>query len=130
MKASKFNPVHYLILSIWSLIVLFPVWTMLVNSLKRQLEIFKNPFSFPVHPNFEGYLYVFRESNFLLYCWNTLLVTTLTIGSILLLGSLAAYALANWKGVASKFIYILFFGRNYDPDPSGYHQYFSDYQVP
>lgn len=108
MKASKFNPVHYLILSIWSLIVLFPVWTMLVNSLKRQLEIFKNPFIFPAHPNFEGYLYVFRESNFLLYCWNTLLVTTLTIGSILLLGSLAAYALANWKGVASKFLYILF----------------------
>jgi len=81
---------------------------MLVNSLKRQLDIFRYPFSFPVIPNFDGYLYVFRESNFMLYCWNTLLVTILTISCTLFIGSLAAYALAHWKGVISKLIYILF----------------------
>lgn len=107
-KKRKVNPVHYLILSVWSLIVLFPVWTMLVNSLKKQLDIFRNPFAFPIRPNFDGYLYVIRASDFLLYCWNTLLVVTLTIFVTLLVGSLAAFALANWKGKASKIVYLLF----------------------
>lgn len=108
MKDRKINTGHYVILSLWSLLVLFPVWTMLVNSMKKQLDIFRNPFVFPMPPNFDGYLYVFRESNFMLYCWNTLLVTTITIFGILFIGSLAAYALANWKGFASKLIYIVF----------------------
>lgn len=100
--------VHYLILSIWSLIVLFPVWTMIVNSLKRQIDIFKNPFVFPASPNLAGYLYVIRDSDFLLYCWNTLLVVGITIFVTLFIGSLAAYALANWQGRASKVVYLLF----------------------
>lgn len=81
---------------------------MLVNSLKKQLDIFRNPFAFPIRPNFDGYLYVIRASDFLLYCWNTLLVVTLTIFVTLLVGSLAAFALANWKGKASKIVYLLF----------------------
>ncbi len=104
----KTNPVHYLILSVWSLVVLFPVWTMLVNSLKKQLDIFRNPFAFPASPNLAGYLYVIRDSDFSLYCWNTLLVVGLTIFVTLFVGSLAAYALANWKGRASKAVYLLF----------------------
>ncbi len=98
----------YLVLGIWSLIVLFPIWTMLVNSLKKQLQIFADPFSFPARPNFAAYLYVIRDGNFLLYCWNTLFVVAVTITCTLLAGSLAAYALANWKGFAAKFIYVLF----------------------
>jgi raffinose/stachyose/melibiose transport system permease protein len=108
MKERKVIFCHYLILSIWALIALFPVWTMLVNSFKKQLDIFKNPFVFPVSPNFDAYLYVFRESNFLLYCWNTLLITVVSIVCVLFIGSLAAYALVNWKGLGSKFIYLLF----------------------
>ena len=102
------NVFSYLILSIWSLIVLFPLWTMLVNSLKTQLQIFINPFAFPKKFTLAGYLYVIGDGNFLLYFWNTLLVVAVTISGTLLIGSLAAYALAHWKGVASRFIYILF----------------------
>ncbi|MGE5583094.1 MAG: carbohydrate ABC transporter permease [Bacillota bacterium] len=108
MKERRVTLIHYLILSVWAFIVLFPMWTMLVNSIKKQLQIFQNPFSLPLRPNFDAYLYVFNESNFLLYCWNTLVVTVVTIVGILFIGSLAAYALANWKGFTSKFIYLLF----------------------
>jgi raffinose/stachyose/melibiose transport system permease protein len=81
---------------------------MLVNSLKTQLQIFINPFAFPKKFTLAGYLYVIGDGNFLLYFWNTLLVVAVTISGTLLIGSLAAYALAHWKGVASRFIYILF----------------------
>ncbi len=108
MRERKVIIGHYLILSIWALVALFPVWTMLVNSFKKQLDIFKNPFALPITPSFDGYLYVFRESNFLLYCLNTLLITSISIVCVLFIGSLAAYALANWKGLGSKLIYLLF----------------------
>lgn len=81
---------------------------MLVNSLKKQRDIFKNPFVFPKIPNTDGYVYVLKDSDFLLYCWNTLLVVSVTIVLTLFLGSLAAYALAYWQGRASKLIYLLF----------------------
>lgn len=67
-----------------------------------------NPFSFPAKPTLAGYLYVIRDGGFLLYFWNTMLVVAITIAGTLLLGSLAAYALAQWKGLASRFIYLLF----------------------
>ena len=102
------NMAGYLILSLWSLIVLFPLWTMLVNSLKVQLQIFMNPFSFPTKPTLAGYLYVLGDGDFLLYFWNTMLVVGITITGTLLIGSLAAYALAQWKGLTSRFIYLLF----------------------
>jgi len=107
-KRLRFNPIHYLILTIWSAIVLFPVWTMLVNSVKKQLDIFRNPFVFPKTFNFDGYNYVVKNSDFLLYLWNTLLVVTITIFLTLFVGSLAAYALANWRGKTSKALYLLF----------------------
>lgn len=102
------NLVSYSILALWSLMVLFPLWTMLVNSLKVQLQIFMNPFSFPAKPTLTGYLYVLQDGNFLLYFWNTLLVVTITITGTLLTGSLAAFALARWRGTASRIIYLLF----------------------
>ncbi|MCK9526591.1 MAG: carbohydrate ABC transporter permease [Limnochordia bacterium] len=108
MKQRRSKLMHYLILLVWSFVVLFPVWTMLVNSLKRQLDIFRNPFAFPAIPNFSGYLYVLQDSDFLVYCWNTLFVVGLTIFITLFIGSLAAYALAFWQGRAAKFVYLLF----------------------
>ncbi|HHT69805.1 MAG TPA: carbohydrate ABC transporter permease [Firmicutes bacterium] len=108
MRHRRTNLIHYLILLAWSLIVLFPVWTMLVNSLKKQLDIFRDPFVFPPSPNLAGYRYVLQDSDFLLYCWNTLFVVGLTIFVTLFIGSLASYALAFWKGKASKFLYLLF----------------------
>lgn len=107
-KRRNFNLVHYLILTFWSFIVLFPVWTMLANSLKVQLDIFRNPFAPPTPPRLDGYIYVLRDSDFLLYCWNTVLIVTITILTTLVIGSLAAFALANWKGRTAKFLYLLF----------------------
>lgn len=107
-KRIRFNPIHYLILTLWSLVVLFPVWTMIANSFKVQLDIFRNPFAPPRPPRLDGYLYVLKDSDFLLYCYNTLLIVAITISTTLLVGSLAAFAFANWKGRLSKFLYLLF----------------------
>lgn len=102
---------HYgshIVLSLWAVIVIFPIWTMIVNSFKFKLDIYKDPFGLPVKWNFGSYTSVFQDGNFLVYFKNSLLVTVGSIGLVLILGSLAAYAIVNWKNRQTHFIYLFF----------------------
>lgn len=100
----------HLILLAWSLIVLVPIWTMLVNSLKDKREIYRAPFDWPTSETrtFEGFENAWVDGNFGLYFKNSLIVTVSSLLLILLLGALAAYALASWRSRGSTVIYIYF----------------------
>lgn len=100
----------HIILIAWSLVVLAPLWTMLVNSLKDKREIFRAPFSWPTGDllTFDGYKSAWVDGNFDVYFRNSLTVTISSLLLILAIGSLASYALANWRGRASSAIYLYF----------------------
>jgi raffinose/stachyose/melibiose transport system permease protein len=98
----------YALLTLWSLIVLFPIYTMLVNSLKPQREIFRHPFSLPETVTFAGYEKAWVDGSFGIYFRNSLFVTAVSLLLILFLGSLAGYALANWRSRWSNLIYLFF----------------------
>ena len=107
-RSRSSNLAVYLILGVWALIVLFPLYTMIANSLKRQREIFRNPFLPPWPFEFEGYATAWSDGRFDLYFRNSLFVTVISLLFIIFLGSLAAYALANWRGRTSAILYLLF----------------------
>ena len=94
IKIKPSNLGIYLILSIWSLIVLFPLYTMIANSLKNQREIFRTPFSLPSSITFEGYQNAISAGRFDLFFRNSIIVTVISLTLILLLGSLASFALS------------------------------------
>jgi len=96
------------ILSIWTILVLFPIWTMIANSFKYKYDIYKDPFGPPIKWNFESYLSVLRGDDFIRFFRNSLLVTVGSIAAVLLFGALAAYAIANWKSKPSRWIYVFF----------------------
>lgn len=100
----------HIILIVWSLVVLVPLWTMLVNSLKDKREIFRAPFSWPTAEvrSFEGYKSAWIDGNFDIYFRNSLTVTITSLVLILAIGSLASYALANWRGRISGALYLYF----------------------
>jgi raffinose/stachyose/melibiose transport system permease protein len=98
----------YIILTVWSVVVMFPIWTLIVNSLKPQKEIFKDPFGLPKTFTFDGYKAAWSDGRFDLYFTNTLVVTFIALTLILLIGSMAAYALAKWKSPVSNFLYVFF----------------------
>lgn len=102
--------VSHIILIVWSLIVLAPLWTMLVNSLKDKREIFRAPFSWPTSDirTFAGYKSAWVDGQFDLYFRNSLTVTISSLLIILAIGALASYALANWRGRVSSAIYLYF----------------------
>lgn len=98
----------HIVLISWSLIVLLPIWMMIINSFKFRLDIYNDPFGLPPRWSIEGYVSIFRDSSFFHYFRNSLVVTVGSIAVILIIGSLAAYALANWKGKPSRWIYLYF----------------------
>jgi len=109
MRHFKFSKLlTYFILTVWSLIVLFPIWTLIINSFKVQKDIFANPFGLPTHFTLNGYITAWTQGRFDLYFYNTIYVTATSLLLILLFGSLAAYALAKWKSRVTKFLYIFF----------------------
>jgi raffinose/stachyose/melibiose transport system permease protein len=98
----------YILLTAWSVIVLFPIWTLVVNSFKPQKEIFRDPFGLPKNFTLEGYQAAWKTGRFDLYFTNSIIVTVISLGLILIVGSMAAYALAKWKSKLSNFLYIFF----------------------
>jgi len=102
------KPFKYVFLAIWSLLVLFPLWTMLINSFKFKNDIYRDPFGLPPRWNFEGYLTVFSNSPFPRYFLNSLLATILSLALIVVLGSLAAYGCVRWKSRYARWLYLFF----------------------
>jgi len=105
INKQKRNIFSHVVLIIWSLVVLFPLWVMLVNSFKDRLSIYQNPFGLPSKWNFSNYGQILGDSNFLGYFKNSLTVVVLSLLILLMITSAASYALANWRGKFSRIIY-------------------------
>lgn len=105
MRIANLHIPSHILLIIWSLIVIFPMWILIINTLKVKKEIYGNPFGVPGTWTFENYRYVISDSNFFNYFRNSFLVVIVSLTLILLLGSLCAYALAHWRTKMSGAIY-------------------------
>ena len=110
MKASlsrdRMHLGSHIVLIFWTFLVLFPLWTMVVNKFK--FDIYTDPFGLPKKWNFESYVSVITDGDFFLYFRNSLFVTLGSIFLVLLFGAMASYALVNWKHKASRFLYLFF----------------------
>ena len=95
----------HLILSLWSVIVLFPLWVMIMGSLKDKRSIYTNTFGLPAVWNVRNYTDILSSSDFLRYFLNSFLVVSVSLILVLVIGTLAAYALANWRAKISAALF-------------------------
>jgi raffinose/stachyose/melibiose transport system permease protein len=107
-KIRNMKLVSHFILILWSTIVLFPLHTMIINSFKDKLSIYTNTFGLPDKWNFTNYTDVFQSGDFLMYFKNSFLVVVISLVLLLVIGSMAAYALAFWRGKFSSAAYFFF----------------------
>lgn len=82
-----------------ALVALFPIVLVVMNSLKSKKAIFASPLLPPMPGTFSliGYQTVLKRSNFDTYFLNSLIVTVGAMFLILFLGSMAAFALSEYK---------------------------------
>lgn len=91
-----------------SIVMLTPIVIMVFSAFKTNAQIFQSPFSIPDFTNVKSLLRVWNETDFLLYMSNSLIVTTSSIALILILGTMAAYAIARYEFRGSGFILLFF----------------------
>ena len=98
----------YLIMVFYAALILFPLYLMFVTSLKDNRQIFTKPFSLPGPIVFSGYVKLFTVSQYQIYFRNSIMVTLISLGFIVLLTSLASYALAKYQFRARILVYVYF----------------------
>ncbi|WP_420413801.1 carbohydrate ABC transporter permease [Roseibium sp.] len=103
MSQARTNPINTLAmhgaLIVYTLIALFPVFVILINSFKSRKFIFREPLAFPSADSFSmiGYQTVMKQGDFFLYFQNSMIVTVASLFFILLFGSMAAFALSEYR---------------------------------
>ena len=102
MKKPKIgNWIILIVLCIWALVQIFPIYWMFTFSLKDNDEIFgENMIGLPKHWLFENYLAALKVGNIGRYFLNSIIVTGGTILITIILALMATYALKRmvWKG--------------------------------
>jgi multiple sugar transport system permease protein len=91
------NVVINLLLIAVLLITLFPIYWMLVTSLKTQMEAFALPPAWFFSPTLENYIEIFRLRPFFHYILNSLIISTTTVVFTLIIGTIAAFSLARFS---------------------------------
>ena len=87
------------VLILYTIIALFPVILVVVNSFKSRAAIFGSPLTPPTPATFDliGYSTVFSQGDFFVYFQNSLIVTVASLFFVLLFGAMAGFALSEYR---------------------------------
>lgn len=103
MSRASQSPVRsiaaHAVLILYTVIALFPVVIIIINSFKTKAAIFRSPLSLPNAETFSliGYQTVLTQGNFFGYFQNSMIVTVSAIALVLIFGAMAAFALSEYR---------------------------------
>jgi raffinose/stachyose/melibiose transport system permease protein len=101
--------VHLLLIA-YCCLALGPILLVVMNSFKSRAAIFGSPLSLPNSLTFSlvGYMKVFHASHVGLYFLNSMIVTLVSMGLVLLFGAMAAWAMTEYRvrGVSLVALYL------------------------
>jgi multiple sugar transport system permease protein len=93
-------------LGLYMIFTLFPFYWMAVTSLKPNSELYNRKIMplIVYHPTFKHYVDLLSETNFLVWTWNTFLVSVTSTAISLVFGVMLAYPLARMRFAGSALI--------------------------
>jgi len=127
MKINKIGQMLiYFALVIYCIITLFPIYWIVITSLKEQIDVIsKIPKFFNFTPTLENYAVIFGmkytglgetvKVNFILYLRNSLIIVPLSVLLALILGTPVAYVLARYKFLLKENLYFFYFSLYFMP---------------
>ncbi len=110
MKRFRNKAVFFLLAGI-SVVFLFPIFIVLMNSFKGKLYISSEPFALPTPETFAGfdnYTDGLAKTGFFSAFFTSLFVTVLSVGAIVLFTSMTAWYITRVKNVFTKLSYFAF----------------------
>lgn len=110
----------YILLSIWTLVNLFPLYWMFTFSLKTNKEIFgDNIIGLPKEWLWSNYSEALDTGNMALYFANSAIVTFATIALTVIFSLMATYALSRMEWPGRKLVNSIFYARFNGTDSRG-----------
>lgn len=101
--------VLYALLVFFGLLVLYPLFWLVMTSLKTLNELYANPLALPARPMFENYAYAWKQG-LSAYFLNSVIVSAGTVLGTVFLGALAAYGLARFRFPGRTLVFYLIIG--------------------
>jgi raffinose/stachyose/melibiose transport system permease protein len=92
----------------WGLIIIFPIYLIVITAFKSETRVVTDPLSPPSIWHWENFLVAWQRGHFSIYFKNSVVVTTLTVGLILVFSFLAAYAFARMSFPGKNLLYVFF----------------------
>lgn len=109
MKKEKRNLViTEIIMIVLAVIWFIPIYYLIVTTLKNPQEATLNPLGLPSKLQLQNYVEAWKNMQFPRAFANTLIITVSAVCLIVVLGSMAAYALARTRSRASNWLFLLF----------------------
>jgi raffinose/stachyose/melibiose transport system permease protein len=91
-----------------SFVMLYPVLVMVLSAFKTTGEIFEHPFALPDFTQVQNFTRVLGETAMPTYFVNSIIVTGVSIVLILVLGTMAGYAVARYESRTNTLILLFF----------------------
>ncbi len=107
LKVGKFGKwAIYTVLTIYVVLIATPFAMIFINSFKSLRGIFLSPFSLPSSFNIQNYVEAWRSANLFNAYINSFLISTLSVGGILILSSMLAYVISRYEFPFRRTIYL------------------------
>lgn len=107
MKNKLLKGVLILVLLAAALFYLYPLFLVIINSMKTFSEVMTDVIALPSKINFENYAKAIQLMEYPRLFFNTLFVTVLGVAGVVLLSAMAGYKLSRTKTKYSWFVFIL-----------------------
>ncbi|NOY10434.1 MAG: carbohydrate ABC transporter permease [Spirochaetes bacterium] len=86
-----------ILLTLYCLIAIFLIGNLILSSFKTKMDLVYNTFGFPKSFTLGNYYKVLIKDDFIRYFYNSIVITSLSIISLLTVSSMAAYGIARYK---------------------------------
>ncbi len=100
--------IRYIVITLIAIYILAPLWILIVNSFKSQSDIVRDPLGLPNKFDFSYISNAVKEIHFFKSISITFYITFLSVGIIILIGSISAWILVRAKSKVSEIIFLLF----------------------
>ncbi|MCP4482716.1 MAG: carbohydrate ABC transporter permease [bacterium] len=93
---------------------------MFVSALKTQQTIFSDMSFIPKNPEWGNFIIAWTKANFSVYFFNSLVYTSLVVGGVIFIASMAAFAFSRLEFPLKKFFFIMFMATMMIPIPGSF----------
>ncbi|MEX1029934.1 MAG: carbohydrate ABC transporter permease [Paenibacillaceae bacterium] len=110
MKFRIFTSLKVLFLTVHLLLMVFPLYWIVITSLKPQKEIFTFPIKYwPDTFTLDNYVNIFKISKFHIYIVNSLVISIVAASIVIVIAVLSAYVMARYQFRGHRQIMLAFF---------------------